>query len=462
MFDFMNELHEECGVFGVFGVEDAATLEYFGLHALQHRGQEGAGIAASDGSSVRCMKGHGLLSEVFKTTDMEKLPGQNSIGHVRYATAGGHELANVQPILARAKIGTLAVAHNGQIVNADELREELENRGSIFQGTSDSEIILHLIQGEKGNLMEKIAKACRRLEGGFAFLILTEKNLYAIRDRHGLRPLSVAKVGDGYCISSESCSFSVINAQFIRDVRPGEIIKFSTHGVESSFYTEDCEKKTCAMEYIYFARPDSTMDGLNIHTARKETGKLMALKDRGEVDADIVIDVPDSSRSAAMGYSEVSGLPLEMGLIKNRYVGRTFINPTQKQRDMGVKLKLSPNPDVVAGKRIVLIDDSIVRGTTSKRIIAMLKEAGAREVHVRIVSPEFKFPCFYGVDTSTKGELISSRMDLEQLRQTIGADSLKFLTIDDLKLVYGGDHFCFACFDGGYVTDLYSHRQSIQ
>ena len=456
---FMSEIHEECGVFGVFQQEDAASLEYFGLHALQHRGQEGAGIAAGDGVTVRCIKGHGLLTEVFQGKELnEILPGQNCIGHVRYATAGGHELANVQPIVARAKVGTIAVAHNGQIVNAEELREELENQGSIFQGTSDTEIILHLIQREKGSLQEKIAKACQRLEGGFAFLILSEKNLYAIRDKNGLRPLSIAKLGDGYCISSESCSFSVINAQFIRDVEPGEIVKFSSHGVESSFYTQDTRKKVCAMEYIYFARPDSTMDGLNIHSVRKESGKLMARKDKGLVEADIVLDVPDSSRSAAMGYSEVSGLPLEMGLIKNRYVGRTFINPTQKQRDMGVRLKLSPNPDIVAGKRIGLIDDSIVRGTTSKRIIKMLKEAGAKAVHVRIVSPEFKYPCFYGVDTSTRGELISARMSVEELRDYIGADSLRFLSIEEMKEIYGGDHFCFACFDGKYATDLYSHK----
>ena len=450
------ELKEECGVFGVYHQEGAASLAYFGLHALQHRGQEGAGIASSDGVKVYCHKGKGLLTEAFCHADLEQLKGINSIGHVRYSTAGGNEIENVQPIVARARIGSIAAVHNGQIVNADLLKEELEEQGSIFHGSSDSEIILHLIQREKGTLLEKIKEACRRLEGAFTFLILTEKNLYAIRDKNGLRPLSIASRQGGWCISSETCAFESVNAEFVRDILPGEIVKLSASGLESSFYTEEVSPSLCAMEYIYFARPDSNLDGLNVHTMRKKTGKLLAKKDAGLLEADIVVGVPDSSTSAAMGYSEESGLPYEMGLIKNRYVGRTFIEPTQEQRDMGVKMKLSANSAVVKGKRIVLIDDSIVRGTTSKRIIRMLKDAGAKEVHLRIASPPIKYPCFYGVDTSTKKELISAQMEKDELCAFIQADSLEFLTVEDLLQTYGGKNFCFACFNGEYVTKLYN------
>ena len=448
------EIREECGVFGVYHQEGAASFTYFGLHALQHRGQEGAGIASSDGEKVYCHKGKGLLTEAFCQKDLEGLNGTNSIGHVRYSTAGGNEIENVQPIVARARIGSIAVVHNGQIVNADALKEELEERGSIFHGSSDSEIILHLIQGEKGSLLEKIKEACRRLEGAFTFLLLTEKNMYAIRDKNGLRPLSIASRQGGYCISSETCAFDAVNGEFVRDIRPGEILKLSANGLESCFYTEDIHPRLCAMEHVYFARPDSNLDGHNVHTMRKRTGKILARKDKGLLDADMVVGVPDSSLSAAQGYSEESGLPNEMGLIKNRYVGRTFIEPTQEQRDMGVKMKLSANSSVVKGKRIVLIDDSIVRGTTSRRIIRMLKDAGAIQVHLRIASPPIKFPCFYGVDTSTQKELISAQMNLEELCSYIEADSLGFLTVEELEEAYGGKNFCFACFNGEYVTKL--------
>lgn len=457
MMEWERQLHEECGVFGAYAQPDAAHLVYLGLHALQHRGQEGAGIAAADGESVRCRKGKGLLTEVFCPQDIAELPGGNAIGHVRYGTAGGGELENVQPIVARAKIGTLAVAHNGQIVNAEELREELEDRGSIFHGSSDSEIILHLIQCEKGTLLEKIKKACLRLDGGFAFLIMTEKNLYAIRDRNGLRPLSLAKRGGGWFVSSETCAFDIVNAQFVRDVAPGEIVKITAQGVETDFYTNITQKKLCAMEYVYFSRPDSVLDGQNVHTVRRLSGKLLAEQDRGRLEADIVVGVPDSSLSAASGYGEAMGLPYEMGLIKNRYVGRTFIQPTQAQRDTGVKMKLSANRAVVSGKRIVLIDDSIVRGTTIKRIVGLLKEAGAAEVHVRIASPQLLYPCFYGVDMSTRRELISARMMLTELKEAIGADSLRFLSVEGLQRACGGQALCMACFTGKYATPLYSH-----
>ena len=457
------EIHEECGVFGVYRQEEAAMLTYFGLHALQHRGQEGAGIACADDRDIVCRKGCGLLTEVFHSGNLEDLQGHSCIGHVRYATAGGSELENVQPLVARSFLGSVAVVHNGQIVNAPELRRELEERGSIFRGTSDSEIILHLIQGGSGSLLEKITAACRCLEGAFSFLILTEKNLYAIRDKYGIRPLSIGRTSSGnWCVSSETCAFSVINASFVRDVEPGEIVKFTQSGAESHFYTEDCDHRLCSMEYIYFSRPDSTLEGRSVHAVRKESGRMLARQENAHEFADIVVGVPDSSLSAAMGYSEESGLPQEMGLIKNKYTGRTFIQPTQKLRDLGVQMKLSANQPVVKGKRIVLIDDSIVRGTTSRRIISLLRTAGAKEIHVRIAAPEMKYPCFYGVDTSTRRELASANYSTEELCRKLGADSLRFLTEEQLRTACGGAHFCQACFSGNYVTPLYSYKKALE
>ena len=454
------ELHEECGVFGVYRLPGAAGLTYLGLHALQHRGQESAGIAVSDGHSLRCLKDRGLVTEALPARKVGKLEGDNAVGHVRYSTAGGDEWENIQPMVARAKVGSLAVVHNGQIANAQELRDELEEQGSIFHGTSDSEILLHLIQRGHGTLLEKLQAACRRLEGAFAFLVLTEKNLYAIRDRNGLRPLSVARRGEGYCVSSESCAFHLVEASEVRELEPGEILKFSAGGMESYRYTREVQNRLCAMEYVYFARPDSDMEGRNVHTLRRRTGTLLAKGDQG-LRADIVVGVPDSSLSAAMGYSEESGLPYEMGLIKNRYVGRTFIQPTQELRDTGVKMKLSANRSVVQGKRLVLLDDSIVRGTTSRRIVRLLKEAGAREVHLRIASPPLRYPCFYGVDISTREELISAHMSTQELCRFVEADSLRFLTEEEMREAYGGKDFCFACFSGRYVTPLYAHTDEI-
>lgn len=375
---FLNgKINEECGVFGIYNASDAASLTYFGLHALQHRGQEAAGIACSNGETVNCYKGKGLVSEVFHPDIIHTLQGDNAIGHVRYSTKGGNEIENVQPLMVRAHTGHFAVVHNGQVVNAHELKMQLENEGSIFQGTSDSEVLIHLIQKEAGSFSEKIMKACRKLEGAFAFIILTKDCLYAIRDKNGLRPLSIAKLEDGYCISSETCAFEIVNAKFIRDIAPGEVVKISNEGVSSFTYTDYTQNKMCAMEYIYFARPDSNIDGINVHTARRISGQLLAKME--DYEGDIVIGVPDSSLSAAIGYSEVSGLPYEIGLIKNRYVGRTFIQPTQKQRERGVRMKLSAVKSIVQGKRVFMIDDSIVRGTTSKRIVQLLKEAGERK-----------------------------------------------------------------------------------
>ena len=458
---FLNgKIHEECGVFGVYHVSSAASLSYFGLHALQHRGQEAAGIATSDGQNIKCIKGKGLITEVFNTETINKMDGIHAIGHVRYSTDGGNEIENVQPIMVRAHTGHFGAVHNGQIVNASELKEELENLGSIFQGSSDSEIMLHLIQREAGTFVEKIMGACRKMGGAYAFIIMTKDCMYAVRDKNGLRPLSLAFLEDGYCISSETCAFDIVGAKFIRDIEPGEVVRIASDGVKSFHYTDQVQHKMCAMEYIYFARPDSSIEGINVHTSRRHAGMLLAKSD--DVEADIVIGVPDSSLSAAIGYSEASGLPYEIGLIKNRYVGRTFIQPTQKQRERGVRMKLSAISSIVSGKRVVMVDDSIVRGTTSRRIVQLLKDAGATEVHVRIASAPFSSPCFYGVDTSTYEELISARMDVDELCTYINADTLKFMTIEQMREAIPTQDLCVSCFSGQYPTALFSFQKVIK
>ncbi len=463
MSEVLEELHEECGVFGVCHVEDAASLSYYGLHALQHRGQEGCGIASMDHGVLQAHKGKGLVSEVFYPSVMGQLKGDCAIGHVRYSTAGGNEIENVQPLLANLTKHKFAVAHNGQIVNAKEMRVYLEAQGSIFQGSSDSEIILHLIQRAKGTFLERIKQAFSLLEGAYACLILSEEGVFAIRDHNGLRPLSYAQFHDGYLISSESCAFDVLSGTLDKDVEPGEIVWFHPNGVTHDRYRNACETHMCAMEYIYFARPDSVIDGINVHEARVATGVCMAKKDKmAHLQADIVIGVPDSSTSAAIGYAKESGLPFEMGLIKNRYVGRTFIQPTQKQRERGVRMKLSAIEPIVSGKRIVMIDDSIVRGTTSRRIVQLLKEAGALEVHVRIASPAITYPCFYGVDTSSFEELISARMNEQELCAYLKADSLSFMEISDLVSSYQTERLCTACFNGAYTTGLFSYGDIIK
>lgn len=454
-----DDLHEECGVCGVYHQEEAAALCYYGLHALQHRGQEGCGIACSDDTLLQLKKGHGLVRDVFHEEDIQKLNGHHAIAHVRYSTAGGNETENIQPLLAKLTNNPFAVCHNGQIVNAQRLKLELEKQGSIFQGTSDSEIILHLIQRESGTFIERIQKAFARLEGAFAVLILCSDTIYAIRDPHGLRPLSYAALQDGYCISSETCAFSVMNATLLDDVQPGEIVAFTPQGIHKTRYHEEKGRHMCAMEYVYFSRPDSDVEGINVHDARRRSGVVMAQKDTA-LEADIVVGVPDSSISAAIGYAQESGLPYEIGLIKNRYVGRTFIQPTQAQRERGVKMKLSAIQAIVKDRRIVMIDDSIVRGTTSRRIVRLLKDAGAREVHVRIASPAIQYPCFYGVDTSSREELISARKNVDELCAYLHADSLKFLAIEDLYTAFQTTHLCCACFNGSYATPLYDYEQA--
>ncbi len=450
------ELHEECGVFGVFGVPEAASLTYYGLHSLQHRGQESCGIVSVDTEAeFRRRRGDGLVTEVFKEGDLDKLTGSIAIGHVRYSTSGGSSQENIQPFFFRHNTGDFAMAHNGNLVNSGDLRRYLENRGSLFQSSSDSEVLAHLIKKDKSDLqrIDAIVEALNMIEGAFAFLIMTKNRIYACRDKYGLRPLSIGKLGDGYVVSSETCALDVVGAEYIRDVEPGEIVSMDKKGLRSTHFAKFKRHQMCAMEYIYFARPDSDIEGCNVHAFRKESGRI--LWEQSPVEADIVVGVPDSSLSAAMGYAEASGLPYEMGLIKNKYIGRTFIQPSQAMREKGVRMKLSAVRSIVKDKRVVLIDDSIVRGTTSKRIVRMLKEAGATEVHVRIGSPAYKYSCYYGVDTSAEEELLSNRFNLEESRKFIEADSLEYLKVESLYTAGNRKQLCTACFTADYPTNLY-------
>ena len=455
-----DRMEEACGVFGIYAQDEAinvAEAAYYGLFALQHRGQESAGIAVADGKGIKHYRNLGLVPEVFDEEILHGLTGHISIGHVRYSTFGGKDVINAQPLVARCKIGMLALAHNGNIVNSELLRRHLENKGSLFQSTSDSEILAHLIKKETRYhdrpRIFSIIDALNMLEGAFAFLIMTANRIYACRDKYGLRPLSIGKLGDGWVVSSETCAFDVLGAEFVRDVEPGEIVTIDKQGIRSRDYSMYKRHEMCSMEYIYFARPDSDIDGCNVHAYRKESGRL--LWKEAPAEADIVVGVPDSSLSAAMGYAEASGLPYEMGLIKNKYIGRTFIQPSQELREKGVRMKLSAVRSIVRGKRVVLVDDSIVRGTTSRRIVTMLKEAGATEVHVRIASPPMTDPCFYGVDTSTREELISARKNTAGVCEEIGADSLVFLSPESLLKAGSRKELCMACFTGQYPTALY-------
>ncbi|MBR4788456.1 MAG: amidophosphoribosyltransferase [Bacteroidales bacterium] len=452
-------IHEECGVFGIWGVPNAAELTYYALHSLQHRGQEGCGIVALGADrQLKRVKGLGLVTEVFNGRNLATLDGDCAIGHVRYSTAGGGGIENVQPFLFRQASGDFALAHNGNLVNSAQIKHYLEDRGSLFQSTSDSEILAHLIKKEPSDAakprINAIMAALNMIEGAFAFIIITANRIYAARDKYGLRPLSIGKLNGGYVVSSETCTFSVIGADFLRDIEPGEVVTIDRHGIRGQKFSEYRRNAMCAMEFIYFSRPDSDIEGMNVHAFRKESGRMLFKE--SPADADIVVGVPDSSLSAAMGYSEASGLPYEMGLVKNKYIGRTFISPSQELRDQGVKMKLSPVRSIVNGKRVVLVDDSIVRGTTSKRIIGMLRDAGAKEVHVRIASPMIKYPCFYGVDISTYEELLCASKNLDEVTRIIGADSLAFLSREALFEAGRRTDLCLACFTGDYPTALYA------
>ncbi|RAK15078.1 amidophosphoribosyltransferase [Anoxybacillus vitaminiphilus] len=459
-------LNEECGIFGIWGHAEAAQITYYGLHSLQHRGQEGAGIVVADGESLKGHKGLGLVTEVFSNGELQKLSGMAAIGHVRYSTAGGGGYENVQPLLFRSQSGSIALAHNGNLVNATDLKIRLEQQGSIFQTTSDTEVFAHLIRRSMApTLKEQIKIALNYLEGAFAFLLLTETELYIALDPNGFRPLSIGRLGNAYVVASETCAFDIVGAAYEREVEPGELIIINEEGVHSERFAEKRTRLICSMEYIYFARPDSNVDGINIHTARKNLGKRLALE--APVEADVVTGVPDSSISVAIGYAEATGIPYELGLIKNRYVGRTFIQPSQSLREQGVKMKLSPVSGVVAGKRVVMVDDSIVRGTTSKRIVNMLREAGATEVHVRISSPPITHPCFYGIDMSTREELIAASHSVEEIRQLIGADSLAFLSPEGLLEAIGRPNDspwrgqCMSCFTGKYPLNTFQELSQL-
>ena len=457
-----DKFKDECGVFGVYSNRemDVASMTYYGLYALQHRGQESAGIAVANGTEINMHKGMGLITEAFSQESLATLKGNVAIGHVRYSTAGGGGIANVQPFVFRTMQGSMSICHNGNLVNANILKQELEEQGSIFSSTSDTEVLGHLIKRQSGHMIDRICTSLDKLDGAFAFLILVDNRIYAARDKYGLRPLSIGILPNGaYVFASETCALDVVGAKFVRDVEPGEIVRVKDGKLLSKIYTKDpLQDKICAMEYIYFSRPDSNLDGINVHTTRKLAGKQLYYEN--PIDADVVIGVPDSSISAAIGYSEASGIPYEMGLVKNKYVGRTFIQPTQEMREQGVRMKLSAVSAIVSGKKVVMIDDSIVRGTTSKRIVRHLKDAGATEVHVRIASPAIKFPCFYGVDTSTIEELISNKMNVEELCKYIEADSLAFISEEGLKksIHFSKEHtcgLCMSCFNGNYVTNLY-------
>jgi len=456
MHSIREQMNEEGGLFGIWNHEKAAEITYYGLHALQHRGQDGAGLVTSNGEVLRLRRDLGLVNDVFKRVPFEKITGQTAIGHVRNANDGEETVEYVQPMLFRSQSGSVALAHNGNIMNAYHLRHQLEDSGSILQTTAHTEILAHLMKRQSKRVTEAaIVAALQQLVGAYAFLILTEDKMYVALDPHGIRPLSVGRLGDAYVVSSETCAFNIIGATFEREVLPGELLTISKDGIQSTRFALREQRKMCAMEYVYFSRPDSDLNHVNVHAARKRTGYELAKE--APVDADVVTGIPDSSISAAIGYAESIGLPYEMGVIKNRYVGRTFIQPSQELREQGVKMKLSPVRGIVAGKRVVMIDDSIVRGTTSKRIVRMLREAGAKEVHVRISSPPIQYPCYYGIDMSTSEELIAANHSVAKMQEILGADSLAFLSQEGMERAIVQEKsinqgICDACFTGNYAV----------
>jgi amidophosphoribosyltransferase len=447
-----HDIHEECGVFGVYGHPEAANLTYLGLYALQHRGQEGAGICSADGKSLFIEKSMGLVADIFSEKRLRKLPGHLAIGHNRYSTAGGSSLKNVQPFIANHSRGSIAIAHNGNLINADQIRAKLEAEGSLFHSSSDSEVILHLLaRSRRSDSHERIIDALKDVRGAFSLLFAGEDEVIAVRDPYGVRPLAVGELDGAYVFSSETCAFDLINARYIRDVEPGEMIVADKNGLHSIPALTAPRLAHCVFEFIYFSRPDSYIfNHTCVNTIRNNFGRQLARD--SHVDADLVIPVPDSGVPAALGYAAESGIPFDFGLIRNHYVGRTFIEPQQSIRHFGVKIKLNPIRDLLGGKRVIVVDDSIVRGTTSKKIIKMIREVGgAREVHLRISAPPTIAPCFYGIDIATRQELIASSHLVEEIRKYITADSLSYLSIEGIRnIIPNPQNFCMACFDNQY------------
>lgn len=455
-----DRFHDECGVFGVFGHPEAANLTYLGLYALQHRGQESAGIVASTGNDLNLHRAMGEVEEIFQPGVLSKLKGSSSIGHTRYSTAGDKALLNAQPIMIDCNKGKVAVAHNGNLTNAGEWRRKLEHRGSIFQTNSDTEVIVHLIaRSQARNFPAALGDALNQLEGAYSLLVLTAEELYAVRDPRGFRPLALGKLtapdgSEAWAVASETCAFDLMNAQYVREVEPGEMLRISKAGLEPIHFSPPKPHQFCIFEHVYFSRPDSTVFGRSVNESRERLGRLLAREPPAE--ADMVVPIPDSGVPAAIGFSLESGIPFRMGLIRNHYIGRTFIEPSQAIRNFGVKLKLNPVRNLIAGKRVVLVDDSIVRGTTSRKLVRMVREAGAKEVHMRISCPPTISPCYYGVDTPTREELIASSNTPEEICRYLGADSLGYLSLPGLRQAVNdtaGD-FCTSCYTGVYPTDL--------
>jgi amidophosphoribosyltransferase len=455
-----DHFHDECGVFGVFGHPEAANLAYLGLYALQHRGQESAGIVSSDGTDLHLHRAMGEVEEIFQPSVLAKLPGSLAIGHTRYSTAGDKALLNAQPIMIDCNKGKVALGHNGNLTNAADWRRKLEHRGSIFQTNSDTEVIVHLIaRSQTHNLSGALGDALNQVEGAYSLLVLTQDELYAVRDPRGFRPLVLGRLplpagGEAWLVASETCAFDLLNAQYVREIEPGEMVRISKSGIESIHFAPEKPRQQCIFEHVYFARPDSIIFGRSVNESREALGRLLAREH--PVEADIVVPVPDSGVPAAVGYALESKIPFRMGLIRNHYIGRTFIEPSQAIRNFGVKLKLNPVRGLIEGQRVILVDDSIVRGTTSRKIVRMVREAGAREVHVRISCPPTISPCYYGVDTPTREELIASSNSPEEIRKFLGADSLGYLSLPALRQAVNdtSGKFCTSCYTGVYPTDL--------
>lgn len=451
----IDKMEEECGVFGIYSqnIDRVAHLTYYGLYALQHRGQESAGISVYNCDEIITYKGMGLVADVFNKEILDKMIGNIAIGHVRYATTGASKIENAQPLDSRYKYGQIAIAHNGNLTNAKVIRQLLEDAGSTFSTTIDSEVIIKMIaKYSNNNIEEAIKKAVGAIKGAYSLVILADKKLIGLRDPFGIRPLCLGKIADGeYILSSESCAIDAIGGEFIRDILPGEIVIIDENGVNSIKYSENNKKAPCSFEHIYFARPDSVIDGINVYESRVRAGRLLARQRK--IDADIVIGVPDSGIPAAIGYAEESGIPYGIGLIKNKYIGRTFIKPTQELRERAVMVKLNPLKINIQGKRVIIVDDSLVRGTTSKILIDIMRRAGAKEVHFLLASPPVKYPCYFGIDTANRKELIAVNKNIKEIIEYIDADSLEYLNLESLYETLDGCEYCVGCFNGVYPTD---------